>query len=372
MLRSMMSAVTGLRSQQTAMDIIGNNIANVNTTGFKSSRATFKDMFYQTLSAGTQTTNPWQVGYGAQVGSVDKVMDRMGATQTDRPLDLYVDGDGFYAVNSQSDGSGAQYYTRVGNFHIDSQGSMVDSNGNFVDAAKDTAGTVSLGNSINLQGKNNLITLVTQTGNTIPIDSSTFQQLTNIKINQDGSISASIGDQVGTLCSNSISQTATAAVPAVPAVLAADGVTVLTPAIPAIPAGAATAFAGDYKNITNIKFDSATSTYTADYNGVPVTLTVPATQSSIKIALANFVNPDGLNEMGNSNFAASNSSGSPYYLEAGNGNSTVIRSGALEMSNVDLAGEFTNMIITERGYQSNARVVSTSDEMVQELLNMKK
>lgn len=353
MLRSMSSAVTGLRSQQTAMDIIGNNIANVNTTGFKSSRATFKDMFYQTLNQGTQTTNPWQVGYGSQVGSVDKVMDRMGATQTDRPLDLYIDGDGFYTVNSQADGSGAQYYTRVGNFHIDAQGSMVDSNGNYVEAAKDTAGGVTLGSSINLQGKNNLVTLVTQTGNTIPIDSSTFQQLTNIKINQDGSISASIGDQVGTINSNSISATI-------------DKVT-LSPTVPP--------FAGAYNNLSNIKC-SAVGVYTADYNIAGVTtaviLTVPATQNPIKVALANFVNPDGLNEMGNSNFAASNSSGSPYYFEAGNGNSTVIRSGALEMSNVDLAGEFTNMIITERGYQSNARVVSTSDEMVQELLNMKK
>jgi flagellar hook protein FlgE len=345
MLRSMMSAVTGLRSQQTAMDIIGNNIANVNTAGFKSSRATFKDMFYQTLSQGTQTTNPWQVGYGAQVGSVDKIMDRMGATQTDRPLDLYIDGDGFYTVKSQADGSGAQYFTRVGNFHVDSQGYMVDSNGNYVCSAKDDTVTgVSLGNAINLQGANSLVTLVTQTGNTIPIDSSSYKQLTNIKINQDGSISGSIGDQVGTLYTNSITSTTP--------VTAVD----------------------DYNNLSNIRYIDGV--YTADHSiaGVitSVVLNVPATQQSFKVALANFVNPDGLNEMGNSNFAASNSSGSPYYLEAGNGNSTVIRSGALELSNVDLAGEFTNMIITQRGYQSNARVVSTSDEMVQELLNMKK
>jgi flagellar hook protein FlgE len=364
MLRSMMSAVTGLRSQQTAMDIIGNNIANVNTAGFKSSRATFKDMFYQTLNAGTSTTNPWQVGYGAQVGSVDKIMDRMGATQTDRPLDLYIDGDGFYSVNSQADGSGGQYFTRVGNLNISSQGYMVDSNGNYLQSASTdpVTGTVSLGKSINLQGQNSLMTLVTQTGVTIPIDSSEYQQLTNIKINQDGSISGSIGDQVGTIKTNNITQTATSAV------YAADGTTVVT------PAGTPTTFAGDYSNLSNIKY-SAAKGYTADYTqaGVTtnVTLTVGTPQAE-KVALANFVNPDGLNEMGNSNFAASSSSGSPYYLTAGDGNAIVIRSGALEMSNVDLAGEFTNMIITERGYQSNARVVSTSDEMVQELLNMKK
>lgn len=346
MLRSMMSAVTGLRSEQTAMDIIGNNIANVNTPGFKSSRATFKDMFYQTLSQGTQTTNPSQVGYGVQVGSVDKIMDRMGATQTDRPLDLYIDGDGFFAVNTQADGSGAQLFTRVGNLNIDSQGNMVDSNGNYLDSATDTATGVSLGGSINLQGSNALTTLVTQTGSTLPIDSTTFQQLTNIAINQDGTISGSIGDQVGTIYTNSVTSTT------------AGGVT--------------TPFAGDYSNLSNIQYDSTTSTYTADYNGAAVTLNTAATAQTLKVALANFVNPDGLNEMGSSNFAASNSSGSPYYYEAGNGNSTVIRSGALEMSNVDLAGEFTNMIITERGYQSNARVVSTSDEMVQELLSMKK
>jgi flagellar hook protein FlgE len=95
-------------------------------------------------------------------------------------------------------------------------------------------------------------------------------------------------------------------------------------------------------------------------------------EDALRIALVSFVNPDGLLEAGNSNFVASTSSGDPNYLAAGSGNSIVIRSGELEMSNVDLAKELTNMIITQRGYQSNSRVITTSDEMVQDLLNLKR
>jgi flagellar hook protein FlgE len=97
-----------------------------------------------------------------------------------------------------------------------------------------------------------------------------------------------------------------------------------------------------------------------------------ATENDVDIALANFVNPNGLNESGNSYYVAGVSSGNPSYVIAGSGNATVIRSGELEMSNVDLAKEMTNMIVTERGFQANSRVITVSDSMLEELVNLKR
>ena len=335
----MNSAVTGLQAQQTAMDIISNNIANVNTAGFKSSRATFKDLFYQTLSQGTDTQNPWQVGYGSVVGSVDKVMSRVGANQTDRSLDLYLDGEGFFVVNTQADGSGNTEFTRVGNFDVNKYGYLVDSNGNYVMSASNNGGTVSLGKPINLESQDSFITLETASGDIVPIDKKQYGSLSNITFNNDGSITANLGDKVGTLNINTVQKY--------------DG----------------TNFPGDYSNLSNITFDG--TNYKADYGGSNRTLTL-GTKETLKIGLANFVNQDGLSQNGNNTFIATNSSGAPNYFQAGLNNSESIRSGALEMSNVDLAKQFTDMIVTERGYQSNARTITKSDEMMQELVNLVK
>ncbi|MHC1695484.1 MAG: flagellar hook-basal body complex protein [Eubacteriales bacterium] len=135
MIKSMYSAVTGLRSHQTLMDVIGNNIANVNTAGFKSSRVLFKDLFYQTTSyssaptANRGGTSPQQIGYGATVASVDVLNTRSGYQQTSKPLDMYISGDGYFALD---DGVGNRSFSRVGSFRFDSAGNLTDSNGSFV------------------------------------------------------------------------------------------------------------------------------------------------------------------------------------------------------------------------------------------------
>ncbi|MDR3552684.1 MAG: flagellar hook-basal body complex protein [Clostridia bacterium] len=341
MLRAMSSAVSGLQAQQTELDVIGNNIANVNTTGFQSSRVLFKDMFYSMVNSGSSEQNPSQVGNGTQVGSIDKLMTREGATQTDRALDLYIDGDGYFAVNSQSDGSGGTDYTRVGDFHVDSKGYLVDTNGKYVEGADSSSGTTTLGQGINLESGNSLVTLVTSTGSIIPIDSGNYSQLTNIAINSDGTISASMGDQTGTLNTAKINSV-----------------------------GGNTGFS--YGDLSDITYDPTTSTYTATDNGTAGTALDVGASGAIKIGIVNFANPDGLAEDGDSNFTATLSSGSANCINEGTSSGVLIRSGELEMSNVDLAKEFTNMITTERGYQSNARVITTSDEMVQELVNLKR
>lgn len=135
MVRSMYSGVSGLRTHQTRMDTIGNNIANVNTYGYKSTRTTFRDIYYQTLSAASGPTaaqggtNPSQVGYGTQVGSIDLMMGRSTFSMTDQTMDLAIDGDGFFQVQ---DANGNMYYTRAGMLNFDSAGNLVDMQGNYV------------------------------------------------------------------------------------------------------------------------------------------------------------------------------------------------------------------------------------------------
>ncbi len=135
MVRSMYSGVSGLSTHQTRMDTIGNNIANVNTYGFKSSRTTFSDIYYQNISSssaptgGQGGTNPSQVGYGSQVGSVDLLMTRSTFSMSGQTMDVAIDGDGFLQV---MDAAGNIYYTRAGMLNFDSAGNLVDTQGNYV------------------------------------------------------------------------------------------------------------------------------------------------------------------------------------------------------------------------------------------------
>jgi flagellar hook-basal body protein len=135
MVRSLYSGVAGMKVHQSRMDVIGNNISNVNTYGFKASRATFADLYYQTLASATRAsaseggTNPSQIGYGVQFGGVDLLMERAAFTSTDRGMDVAIAGEGFFQVQ---DKEGNVFYTRAGILSIDTAGNLVDGNGNFV------------------------------------------------------------------------------------------------------------------------------------------------------------------------------------------------------------------------------------------------
>lgn len=135
MLRSMYSGVSGMKAHQARMDVIGNNIANVNTYGFKASRMSFRDVYYQTISGasgGSLTrggVNPSQIGYGVQIGNIDVLQTRSTFQMTDNGMDLAIAGEGFFQVQ---DSQGNIFYTRVGMLNIDAAGNLVDSNGNFV------------------------------------------------------------------------------------------------------------------------------------------------------------------------------------------------------------------------------------------------
>ncbi|QAT50685.1 flagellar hook-basal body complex protein [Caproiciproducens sp. NJN-50] len=142
MMRAMSSGVAGLKAHQTALDVIGNNVANVNTYGFKSSRALFSDVLYQTLTDatapnttnGTGGVNPSQVGYGSTASSVSVDTGRAGMSTTGYSGDCYINGEGYFVVR---DGASGYKYTRVGALSFDSSGDLVDGNGNLVLGAQD-------------------------------------------------------------------------------------------------------------------------------------------------------------------------------------------------------------------------------------------
>lgn len=143
MMRALYSGVAGLKTHMQRMDVIGNNIANVNTYGFKSSRATFRDMYYQQVrgaSVGTMTrggVNPSSVGYGSQLSSIDLMMGSSSFTSTGNQLDIAITGEGFLQVQ---DPEGNIYYTKAGMLDIDTLGRVVDTNGNFVLGTSATSG----------------------------------------------------------------------------------------------------------------------------------------------------------------------------------------------------------------------------------------
>lgn len=266
----MYSGISGMKNFQTKLDVIGNNIANVNTFGFKKGRATFKDALNQTISsasaasAATGGTNAVQVGLGSTLATIDTVHTNSNLQTTGRTLDLGIEGDGYFILGAK-DGNSADTlkYTRSGNFYLDQEGYLVNSDGLYV----------------------------------LGPDMKSIQVL-------DGS------------------------------------------------------------NIESFSIGS-----TGEINVVD---SVGGIISKGTIALATFNNSSGLTKVGNNIFAKSSNSGNPIIGVVGDAGKGSIASGFLEMSNVDLSEEFTEMIVAQRGFQANTRIITTSDEILQELVNLKR
>lgn len=303
MLRSLFSGVTGMKSNQTKMDVIGNNIANVNTTAFKSGRVNFKDMLSQTIqsanapSEGRGGANPKQVGLGVAVAGIDTNMAQGGLQPTGRASDLAIEGNGFFVV---SDGNETRF-TRDGSFTLDKDGNLITSEGYHVMGAVND----NIGNG----------TFDADSGETLTPDpaslndTTTSSDLKNIII----PLEATVG--------------------------------------------------GNTVKITSFGIESD-GTIRAVYGDKTVKVG--------QIILAAFQNTAGLTKMGGNTYMGSLNSGDPVYGTAASSGYGNIQQGMLEMSNVDLANEFTDMIITSRSFQANSRTITTSDEMLQELLNLKR
>jgi flagellar hook protein FlgE len=272
MIRGMFSAISGLRNHQIMLDVTANNLANVNTIGFKSSRVAFKDQLQQTYQFGTAagpTTgglNGRQVGLGVQLATIDNQMGSGSLQATGNPFDIAIQGNGWFRV-----GLGAPpamptetQYTRAGNFRRNDQGFLVTADGYYV------------------MGRTGGADAYIE----IPVGA------TDTIVGEDGSVSY-------------------------------------------VPAGGG-----------------------------------PRAQAGT-ISLAQFPNQEGLTRVSGNRWIADPASG-PETVGTPGGTFGVTTSGTIEMSNVDLAAEFTQMIVAQRGFQANSRVISTTDEMLQELVNIKR
>lgn len=301
MLRSLYTGISGMRGFQTKLDVVSNNIANVNTFGFKKGRLTFSDLMSQTMQGATGPIqgaggpiqggrNPMQVGLGVTIGSIDTIHTQGNRQTTNRPLDIAIEGDGMFVVAEKiATNPGIDFislqlddisFTRAGNFYLDDDGYIVTANGQYLvgsidhdqDGVFDVAGRIQ-----------------------IPENAESFS------IGRDGSVNYVLDGQA----------------------------------------------------------------YVAGY-----------------IQLAKFSNPEGLEKVGSNMFKLTNNAGvvtngpdfndiNDLYTPGQNGVGGLF-AGSLEMSNVDLAEEFTEMIVSQRGFQANTRVITTSDEILQELVNLKR
>ena len=417
MMRSMFSGVSGLRVHQTMMDVVGNNIANVNTVGFKSSTVIFQDTLSQLLrgaSSGTQDSttqagvNPAQVGLGVNIGGIDLVLTQGASQLTGRATDVAVQGDGFFIVNQ----GGESLYTRAGSFTFDSNGFLTNPSGAIVQGwlADPTTGNVVTNAPIT--------DIKLPVGQVIaPVSTSEVTlggNLSSTATTTDPPISTAIEvvDSLGTkqrvtfdfakTAANTWSMTAfdpagTQIGSAVAMTFDPTNGALLTPttepSFTFTPSGGASALTFSVNlglgSPTGLTQFGSSSTATAlgqngnqtgylrsfaigDDGSVSGVFSNGASKILGKLALAAFNNPAGLMKAGGSLYRTSAASGSALAGTPGTAGRGALAAGTLEMSNVDLAQEFTNLIIAQRGFQANSKVITASDEMLQDLVNLKR
>ena len=395
MLRSLFSGISGLRAHQTMMDVVGNNIANVNTSGYKSSSTVFEDTLSQMVQNSVAPTataggvNATQVGLGVRLAGVSTNFGQGSTQLTGRSTDLMIQGDGFFVVNNGSQ----DLYTRAGSFSLDSAGQLTTPDGAVVQ------GWTAVNGVINTQAATGGISL--PVGLQIPpTATSTVGMGGNVPataaIGDAFTTSINTYDAPGTKVPVSFTFTKTAAdtwsMVATGGTPAASTVTFdptsgkLTSASPVALAFGAQNVGVDLTALTQFgqsntlaalsQNGSATGSlqsFSVQPDGVVMgVFTNGVKQPIAQVAVATFNNPGGLEKAGNSDWVAGPNSGVPQIGVAGNGGRGSLVGGALEMSNVDLATEFTNLIIAQRGFQANSKIITASDEILQDLVNLKR
>jgi flagellar hook protein FlgE len=292
MMRGMFSAISGLKVNQTMLDVTANDLANVNTVGYKSARTTFQDSLAQLQhgssapNQGSGGSNALQVGLGVQLGSVDNLMTNGAAQTTGNPLDVYIQGAGWLRVATGTPPAVPTTfeYTRAGNLHLNSVGDLTSADGHYVIGKAAVATPNGAGGFTYAAG-------ATDAFINVPPGS------TDVTVGQDGGVSY------------------------------------------------------------------------VDQN--PASATFNQRVTAGYLALAKFSNEGGLERQGGSLWLQSASSGPAIFGTPNTNGYGQTVAGMLEMSNVDLATQFTTMITAERGFQANSRVISTADEMLQTLVNLK-
>ena len=413
MIRSMFSAISGLRSHRTMLDVVGNNIANVNTSGFKGSSVVFQDILSQTVQgagAGAPTadiggTNPSQVGLGVAVGRISTNYSQGALQRTDREMDFAIRGDGFFTVEA----AGEELYTRAGSLSLDANGRLVTATGGLVmgwsaDAlgAIDTnapAASISVPvgdlipptptSDISLNG--NLPTGdIVGTAYTTSVEVYDTQgqpvlaAFTFTKSAADEwTVTGEYGDPATafTLTDNVVSFDANGEVSA-PADFTVNAAANEIPGVPAftVSLNSSGGRISQYGELASVSVTSQNGAAAGSLQALSVSqegVLVGSYSNGRNKAIAQFsislfANPEGLEKVGDSSFRTTVNSGVAQLNTAGLGGRGLISSGTLEMSNVDLAAEFTNLIVAQRGFQANSRVVTASDELLSDIVNLKR
>ena len=400
MLRSLFSGISGLRAHQEMMDVTGNNIANVNTAGFKSSSTVFQDTLNQMLKAPASPqgavqggTNPAQVGLGVQLAGISTNFTQGSAQATGRSTDLMITGDGFFTVKSGEE----TLYTRSGSFSFDADGSLVTNEGGRVQgwqaAADGTIASNAPPTNLSLPISTLLAPVKTTSvkfaGN-LPSDAAAGTVITPSLTVYDGSGNPTT--LTVTYTKGATSDTwdvsvsdGTTPTPLGSVVFAADGTTP-TPTSVSYTTTKGDPITVDVAGLTNFAGTTTVAPQSQDgsamgsLQGFSITKDgklVGSFTNGLKkplgqIALASFNNTQGLEKAGGSTFRTTVNSGIAQMGTPGGGGRGDIQGGTLEMSNVDLATEFTNLIIAQRGFQANSKVITTSDELLNDLVNLKR
>lgn len=491
MMRSMFSGVSGLKAHQVRMDVIGNNISNVNTVAYKSSKLSFSEIYSQTVKGasgpqeGAGGTNPLQIGLGTTVGNVDVVHTKGSVQRTDNPTDIMIDGNGFFVISNDSKGEN-RFFSRAGNFTVDKLGYLVTPGGfkvldrdykPVIINKADTKGATATGsstptteinykagmilrNNVNYNEKD-IYTVTASVYDTLGRTNNVNVSFLQTPVVSSASFALAQSDprfdstkapaaqvpvnsfytareiQVKDSAGNNLLQTGSAgtlptdhvyavfnekgdfcqllhtpaATPLIGTALSAAALSADYTAFPAATSNVKYTFTLNNPGAAPVTFDFSRANFFE--NGIETkgkqVLTQYAKESDARtivldgnasgslssftigedglvqgiytngekkllasIALADFDNPAGLMRMGANMFVDTVNSGAPRLGTPGRSGLGKLASGALEMSNVDLAGEFTEMITTQRGFQANSKIISSTDEMLSELANLKR
>ncbi len=402
----MFSAISGLRAHQTKLDVTGNNIANVNTVGFKSSQTVFEDTLSQAIRNGSAPTadsggtNPAQVGLGVKVAGITTNFGQGSTQNTGRSTDFMISGDGFFVTKAGNE----SLFTRAGSFDYDGAGNLVTPDGAQLQGWMATNGAVNtngaIGNITVPFGQVMAPTATTKSAVTGNLSTSAVVaaagppavEATTVQTQVTAYDSLGTAHQIAvtltktgpTTWSAAASENGTAVGTPLAITFDATGRPTGTPTM-TVPAGAGS-FTVDLAGLTQYGGKSSLTPSGVDGNAMgtlqSISLSGDGTVMGVysnslrepigKLALASFANPSGLAKAGNSSFRVGDNSGAANIGEAGAGGRGNLTSGALEMSNVDLAEEFTGLIVAQRGFQANSRVISSSDEILQDLVNLKR
>lgn len=422
--------LTGLSADSTALNTIANDLANMNTTAFKSASTNFSDLFYQQIGT-TGAGDPIAVGAGTQVASNETSFTQGSINSTGNNTDVALDGSGFFVVNN---GSGSYEYTRAGDFSLDSNGDLVTSNGLSVmgyPAANGVVNTNAPLSAINIpvgqvqepQATTTMsmtanLDAAATSGTSLPAqvtiyDSLGEPQTVNISFTQDSTAAApNTWDYSISLPSSAYSGAAPAAITGTMTFDANGNLTQIQPSAAAAPTTVGTG-AGDISSLnlgfsgladgaSNLSINwnllgsggtpsisqvdttsavSATSqngyasgqyqSFTIGSNGtVTASYSNGQTENVGQIALANVSNLQGLQQLGDGDYATTTASGTASVGVSGSDGLATLQDGALEASNVNISTEFSDLIVAQRAFEANAKSVTTFDTVTQDTINM--